>query len=125
MRMKPPKSIYRPWRAPSVAALVFMIPAILLVTPAASPAGSGLTVPSQQVYDDALKASAAQLQACVASRRINGGIKIDGILDEIDWKLAPVSTGFIQREPDDGEPSREKTYFRVLYDDEYIYIGIE
>jgi hypothetical protein len=81
-------------------------------------------VPSQQEYDAKIEVSKAQLQTCVASRRVNGGITIDGILDESDWELAPVSTGFIQREPHDGEPSAEKTYFRVLYDDEYIYIGI-
>ncbi len=120
--IKTPK--FRPWpgRAPSIAALVFFITA--LIAPAAAPAGNGLTIPSRQEYDEALKASTAQLQTCIASRRINSSIEIDGILDETDWKIAPVSTGFIQREPNDGEPSAEKTFFRVLYDDEYIYIGI-
>jgi hypothetical protein len=122
--MKGPKS--SPWlvRAPSIAALAFVITAVSPIAPSASPGSSGLPVPSKQEHDEALKTSTAQLQTCIASRRMNGSIEIDGILNEIDWKLAPVSTGFIQREPNDGEPSAEKTYFRVLYDDEYIYIGI-
>ena len=122
--MKVPKSSSWPGRAPSIAALTFLITAMSPIVPSASPGNSGLPVPSNQEHDEALKTSTAQLQTCVASRRVNGGIAIDGILDEIDWKLAPISTGFIQREPNDGEPSAEKTYFRVLYDDEYIYVGI-
>ena len=122
--MEVPESSSWPGRAPSIAALAFFITAISPIASTASPADSGLPVPSKQEYDEALKTSTVQLQTCVSSRRLNGSIEIDGILDEIDWKLAPVSTGFIQREPNDGEPSAEKTFFRVLYDDEYIYIGI-
>jgi len=108
---------------PSTTALALTFITISLVA-AAAPPGTSLYIPTKQEYDDALKTATAQLQTCVASRRINGGIEIDGILDEANWGLAPISTGFIQREPNDGEPSAEKTFFRVLYDDEYIYIGI-
>jgi hypothetical protein len=111
-------------RAPSFTALVSLLLAITMTASAASATGTSLYIPSRQEYDEALKVSAAQLQRCVASRRTSSGIDIDGLLGEEDWKLAPVSTGFIQREPNDGEPSAEKTYFRVLYDDEYVYIGI-
>lgn len=54
----------------------------------------------------------------------NGGIRLDGILDENDWNMAPSGTNFIQNEPNDGMPSSEKTTVRILYDDENIYAGI-
>jgi hypothetical protein len=123
-KMKAPKPDHSSLRALSAAVLASFLITNPLTAPPASTAGTSLYIPSMQEYDEALRVSKAQLQKCIASRRINGIIMIDGILTEIDWSLAPVSTGFIQREPDDGEPSAEKTYFRVLYDDEYIYIGI-
>ena len=33
-------------------------------------------------------------------------------------------TGFVQTEPDEGEPATERTEVRILYDDKYIYIGV-
>ncbi|HEX8030931.1 MAG TPA: DUF5916 domain-containing protein [Vicinamibacterales bacterium] len=49
---------------------------------------------------------------------------IDGQLNEEAWSLAPVQGNFIQREPDYGSPSSQKTEFRVLYDDKTLYIGV-
>ena len=50
--------------------------------------------------------------------------KIDGRLTDEAWALAPAQGSFIQREPHYGEPSTEKTEFRVLYDDKTLYIGV-
>jgi hypothetical protein len=50
--------------------------------------------------------------------------KIDGVLKDDEWTLAPVTGGFYQREPHPGAPSTERTEFRILYDDRRIYIGI-
>ncbi len=49
---------------------------------------------------------------------------IDGRLDDEAWSLAPATGSFIQREPDPGRPSTERTEFRVLYDDRKIYFGV-
>ena len=51
-------------------------------------------------------------------------IRVDGKLDEKEWKLAPVAGQFIQFEPRLGEPAEFDTRFRVLYDDHYLYVGI-
>ena len=59
-----------------------------------------------------------------AVRTANGGIRIDGILDEPDWSRATGSNGFIQNEPNEGDPATERTVVRIVYDDEAIYIGI-
>lgn len=48
---------------------------------------------------------------------------IDGNPDEEAWLAAGEATDFFQYEPNEGKPSTEKTSVRVLYDDNYIYIG--
>jgi len=50
--------------------------------------------------------------------------RIDGVLTDDAWALAPVQGNFVQREPDYGQPSSEKTEFRVLYDDQTLYLGV-
>jgi len=50
-------------------------------------------------------------------------VYVDGYLDEYSWKRAPLITNFIQREPKEGEPATEPTEIRILYDDDYLYIG--
>ena len=48
---------------------------------------------------------------------------IDGLVDEPLWENAEVVSDFLQRNPDNGEPGSERTEVRLLYDDEYIYVG--
>jgi hypothetical protein len=67
----------------------------------------------------------AELKTVKAIRASNGGIKVDGRLDESDWNRAPACEGFIQNEPNDGRPSTERTTVRVVYDDAHVYIGMK
>ena len=60
----------------------------------------------------------------VAVRAIPGAPRVDGVMDDQAWDLAPVFADFIQRDPDEGEPGTEPTEFRVLYTDDALYIGI-
>jgi hypothetical protein len=46
------------------------------------------------------------------------------MLNEPDWKQAPVASGFIQNEPHEGEPASEDTEVRVLYDAINLYVGV-
>ena len=50
-------------------------------------------------------------------------IVIDGLLDEGAWMTAPAITEFLQTIPDEGQPVSEETEVRLLYDDDYIYVG--
>src|SRR5437762_9358820 len=64
-----------------------------------------------------------------AGRRIlaihtSGSIKIDGVLDEPDWGKAPIAGEFVQNEPQEGAPASESTEVRILFDEEYLYIGV-
>ncbi len=54
---------------------------------------------------------------------IEGGIVLDGNLDEPEWSLAQPATDFIQNDPDMGEPATERTEVRLLYDNENLYVG--
>ena len=48
---------------------------------------------------------------------------IDGNLSESSWQSAQVLTGFVQREPMEGETVSERTEVRILYDGEALYVG--
>ena len=49
---------------------------------------------------------------------------IDGRLDDAAWGQVAPMTGFIQREPSDGQPTSERTEVRVVFDDEALYVGV-
>ena len=51
-------------------------------------------------------------------------IVMDGNLDEPAWQEASIALGFLQKEPQEGENSTEKTEFRVLYTATTMYIGV-
>ena len=48
---------------------------------------------------------------------------IDGNLSESSWQNAQLLSGFVQREPMEGEPVSERTEVRILYDGEALYVG--
>ncbi|WP_211245255.1 DUF5916 domain-containing protein [Thermonema rossianum] len=52
-----------------------------------------------------------------------GSIKIDGLLDEPVWQQAAVANHFWQNFPYDSSAANAQTEVRVLYDEDYIYIG--
>lgn len=50
-------------------------------------------------------------------------IKIDGFLNEIEWKSAVPISDFIQLDPVEGADPTEKVEVRILYDYDFIYFG--
>ncbi|HEX4845471.1 MAG TPA: carbohydrate binding family 9 domain-containing protein, partial [Geothrix sp.] len=82
------------------ARTLLLIPAFGTLALAAPSPGSGLL---------ALRASTA--------------IRLDGRLDESVWREAPAASGFIQEWPWRGQPARQRTEVRVLYDARFLYIG--
>ncbi len=59
-----------------------------------------------------------------AARR-TGPITIDGKLDDPGWLAAPWNADFTQEEPDEGAPPAAATRFKILWDDDSLYIGVE
>lgn len=56
--------------------------------------------------------------------RRDGPLDIDGRLIEPAWQAAKPAGDFFQRLPFEGETPRLATEFRVLYDDEALYVGV-
>ncbi|WP_181305972.1 DUF5916 domain-containing protein [Rufibacter sp. XAAS-G3-1] len=49
--------------------------------------------------------------------------KLDGIPNEEIWQQVAPATGFIQTNPANGSPARQRTEVRLLYDDEAVYVA--
>ncbi len=54
---------------------------------------------------------------------VRGALRVDGRLEDEAWQAAPVVAEFYQRERYEGLPATERTEVRVLYDDDYLYVG--
>lgn len=51
-------------------------------------------------------------------------ITIDGVLDEPIWRAAPTIGDLTQRQPEQSLPPTDRTDVTLLYDREYLYIGV-
>ena len=60
----------------------------------------------------------------VEARRAEGPIRIDGVLDDVAWVGTPLAEQFMQQGPAPGQPSRLHTSFRVVFDDQALYVGV-
>jgi len=56
--------------------------------------------------------------------RTNEKIMLDGKLNEPAWKEAGVEDNFIQYDPSAGAAPSEKTEVRIIYNDEYLFVGL-
>ncbi len=75
-----------------------------------------LAVFNLQVYSQFLKKKFA------VERAIEAPV-IDGKLDDAIWITAPIANEFVQYVPYNGEPSKQKTVVKILYDNKAIYVG--
>jgi len=50
---------------------------------------------------------------------------IDGFLDDGAWENAPVAGGFVQLEPEEGQPATERSEVRVLYGPDALYVAFQ
>lgn len=55
--------------------------------------------------------------------RLRGTITLDGHLNESAWQSAPITDAFTQVDPDEGRSASQRTDVRILFDDEFLYIG--
>ncbi len=59
----------------------------------------------------------------ILATRTTTPIRVDGLLDEPSWGLVNVITGFTQSDPEQGQPATYRTYVRILFDDDMMYIA--
>ena len=60
----------------------------------------------------------------IVATRISTPLRIDGMLDEAEWKLAQPSPDFIQVEPLQGQAPNQRTTTLILYNRQFLYVGI-
>lgn len=58
------------------------------------------------------------------TKRVKKDIIINGLLDDEAWDLVEWQSGFKQSQPYDGNEPSQKTSFKILYDNNNIYVGI-
>ena len=81
---------------------------------------------SSQILDEGKKAFIGpDGKRILPAVRIHEEIKIDGHLDDPAWKQVAFQGGFLQREPNEGEPATERTEIGILWDEKKIYFGIK
>ena len=67
--------------------------------------------------------TSAPRSAEVRIARRSAEVTIDGRITDPAWEAAPLIGGFLQRDPNEGAPARQRTEVRVLYDDDALYVG--
>ena len=55
--------------------------------------------------------------------RLEGELNLDGALDERIYQTVPSISGFIQVEPDAGQPASERTEAWVFFEDDNVYVA--
>ncbi|HRW22750.1 MAG TPA: DUF5916 domain-containing protein, partial [Bacteroidales bacterium] len=55
---------------------------------------------------------------------VNNKIKIDGVLDELEWQTSYTDTEFVTYSPSVNQKPRFETDVKVLYDNNNLYIGV-
>lgn len=59
------------------------------------------------------------------ARRISSPITVDGVFDEKAWESGEWQGDFTQHEPYEGRKPRQKTEFKLLFDNDYLYLAIK
>ena len=57
------------------------------------------------------------------TQRLNGEITLDGIPQETAWDAVEWGGDFIQWQPSEGKDPSQETSFKILYDNNFLYIG--
>ena len=107
---------------------LFVVAVLLIAPPVAAqqpprpaqpvPAGPPApTLPDTISRDD-------QGRATVRAVRVTTPMRIDGKLDEPHYSSVQPASGFIQMEPQAGQPATEKTDVWVSFDKDNVYVGI-
>lgn len=88
----------------------FLLPLLLVWT--------GVTAQDAEVFKpDSIKKELKAIQ-------IHHKLKVDGLLNDEEWKLAPSSPHFTQIEPFQGNKPNHHTEVKVLYNNHFLYFGI-
>ena len=95
---------------------------MLLAAPAfaQTPGAPHVAGPDSAKATGAVAPAVPQIRALQTSERI----KVDGKLDEAVWSKAEAVDQFTQRDPEEGQPSSERTEVRILISDDALFVGV-
>ena len=81
---------------------------------------------ARTVYqEDSIPRGSKQNTRIYETVRLSSIPRIDGKLDDDCWmNTGEWSGGFLQQRPVEGAKPSQETYFKIFFDDRYIYIGI-
>jgi hypothetical protein len=85
---------------------------------------SGFTVAVGQTAEPSPTSAATTSLKRIATLRATEELRIDGVLNETDWRNAETISDLRQQEPNEGEPATERTEIRILFDDKNLYFAI-
>ena len=80
---------------------------------------------AQTTQQPASTQPAARIARSTRAVRAPSAIKLDGKLDDAAWAAAAPVTDFTQSWPKADAAPTERTEFRVLYDDDALYVGVK
>src|SRR5207247_1139364 len=80
-------------------------------------------VPALAQPSDTTAAYAHERAPVAVAARLEGSIRLDGVLDEAAWATARPVTEFTKTDPEEGKPASERTEVRILFSDDALYIG--
>ena len=72
----------------------------------------------------AVRTSIAASRPSVRAYHVDTPPTLDGLVNEPIWTAMQPATGFVQQEPNNGEPSTEQTEVRIAFDDDNLYLGV-
>jgi len=61
----------------------------------------------------------------VTKRVTSNNLVVDGVFDDEIWSEGNWQNDFTQNSPNNGAKATQKTEFKILYDDDYIYVAIK
>ncbi len=104
-----------------VAALVSCVLAAAALPASADPPSRSLSVP---LPGRAAEAAGTRIEARLVPEGTAAAVKLDGEFSETAWETVPPTRGFTQRDPKEGAAPTFDSEIRVLYDRDYLYVGL-
>ena len=83
-----------------------------------------LSVTSKAFCQDAAFFKPNHIRRELKAIKIVSNLKIDGELNEPEWKLTRGASDFIQVEPMQGKPSQFVTIIKILFNQRFLYVGM-
>ena len=90
----------------------------------AGPHSSTSGVGTGRAAPHAAAATVTRIEAGLLPEGVTDAVRLDGEFTEEAWERVPPTSGFVQRDPNEGGSPAFDTEIRVLYDRNHLYVGL-